>query len=137
DQPERRTPVAALVGASACVVQAGLAGLSRPGRSPDFRRLVFELLPGADLEVVSDAAVALWGALPEGEGVAVLAGTGSIALARSADGREARAGGYGALVGDEGSGFWLGRAAATAAVRAADGRGPPTGLVELVSQAFG
>ena len=61
------------------------------------------------VHVMSDAQAALLGALDGGPGVLVLAGTGSIVLARSADGRWARAGGLGPLLGDEGSAFWLGR----------------------------
>ena len=61
------------------------------------------------VHVMSDAQAALLGALDGRPGVLVLAGTGSIVLGRSADGRWARAGGLGPLLGDEGSAFWLGR----------------------------
>ncbi len=61
------------------------------------------------VHVISDAEAAWMGALDEGEGVLILAGTGSIVLARTARGRWTRAGGLGPLLGDEGSGFWLGR----------------------------
>ena len=54
----------------------------------------------------------------------VLAGTGSIAYGADHTGRTARAGGYGFLLADEGSGYWLGHQALRAVVRAADGRGP-------------
>ena len=64
----------------------------------------------ARVHVISDAQAALLGALGERPGVLILAGTGSIALARDARGRWARAGGLGPLLGDEGSAFWLGRA---------------------------
>jgi N-acetylglucosamine kinase-like BadF-type ATPase len=59
--------------------------------------------------VVSDVEAALLGALGDEPGVLVLAGTGSIVLGHDARGRWARAGGLGPLLGDEGSGFWLGR----------------------------
>lgn len=132
-------PIAACVGgrgvAGACVVQLGLRGLSVPGRQAAARQAIAEALPTARVEVVNDAVVALWGALGGGAGVAVLAGTGSIALARAADGHQARAGGYGYLVGDEGSGFWIGREAVAACLRAADGRGPSTQLVDRLCAA--
>jgi len=68
------------------------------------------LRPLADrVAVISDAEAALLGALAGGPGVLVLAGTGSIVLGRDRRGRLARAGGLGPLLGDEGSGFWLGR----------------------------
>jgi N-acetylglucosamine kinase-like BadF-type ATPase len=62
------------------------------------------------VEVLSDAQIAHLGALGGGPGVLILAGTGSIVIARDHAGRWARAGGFGPLLGDEGSGFWLGRA---------------------------
>jgi len=62
------------------------------------------------IEVLSDAQIAHLGALGGASGVLILAGTGSIAIARDTRGRWARAGGFGPLLGDEGSGFWLGRA---------------------------
>jgi len=61
------------------------------------------------VEVISDAQAALLGALGNRAGVLALAGTGSILLGYDGRGRWARAGGLGPLVGDEGSGFWLGR----------------------------
>jgi N-acetylglucosamine kinase-like BadF-type ATPase len=64
---------------------------------------------GRRVHVISDAEAAWMGALEGGAGVLILAGTGSIVLARTARGRWARAGGLGPLFGDEGSAFWLGR----------------------------
>jgi N-acetylglucosamine kinase-like BadF-type ATPase len=116
------------LGEARWVVHVGLAGISRAGRRLGVSRRLESLLPGADVVLTSDAEVALWGALPNGEGVAVVAGTGSIALARAADGRHARAGGHGALLGDDGSGFWIGREAVRAALAAAERRGPATRL---------
>jgi N-acetylglucosamine kinase-like BadF-type ATPase len=62
------------------------------------------------IEVLSDAQVAHLGALGVGAGILILAGTGSIVIGRDRAGRWARNGGFGPLLGDEGSGFWLGRA---------------------------
>lgn len=62
------------------------------------------------IEVLSDAQIAHLGALGGESGVLILAGTGSIVIGRDRAGRWARAGGFGPLLGDEGSGFWLGRA---------------------------
>jgi glucosamine kinase len=61
------------------------------------------------VRVISDAQAALLGALDGRPGVLVLSGTGSIVVGRDARSRWSRAGGLGPLVGDEGSGFWLGR----------------------------
>ncbi|MGL4554600.1 MAG: N-acetylmuramic acid 6-phosphate etherase [Gemmataceae bacterium] len=80
--------------------------------------------------VVADAALLLAAGTPDGWGLAVVAGTGSIAWGRTADGREGRAGGWGYLLGDEGSGYAIALAALRAVVRAADGTGPATALTE-------
>ncbi len=61
------------------------------------------------VRVMSDAEAAYRGALGDRAGVVLLAGTGSIALGRDTRGRWARAGGWGPLLGDEGSAFWIGR----------------------------
>src|SRR6185295_19261309 len=65
-----------------------------------------------------------------------IAGTGSIAYGRNAQGEAARAGGWGHMIGDEGSGYWIGREALAAVMRAADGRGPLTGLTYDVLEHF-
>jgi N-acetylglucosamine kinase-like BadF-type ATPase len=64
-------------------------------------------------------------------------GTGSIAWGRNAAGEIARAGGWGWHLADEGSGFWIGEQAMRAVMRAYDGRGPATSLVEALSEHFG
>ncbi|WBB60055.1 hypothetical protein O7599_31690 [Streptomyces sp. WMMC500] len=70
-------------------------------------------------------------------GVVVIAGTGASA-ARIADRRQtATTDGHGWLLGDEGSGFWIAREALRAALRALDGRGPATGLVDVLAAATG
>ena len=58
----------------------------------------------------------------------IICGTGSIAYGRNARNQAARAGGWGHVLGDEGSGYWIGRQALRAVARAADGRGPATAL---------
>jgi N-acetylmuramic acid 6-phosphate etherase len=80
--------------------------------------------------VVHDALPVLAAGSPDGSGVALVAGTGSLAFGRSPDGRTARAGGWGYLLGDEGSGYAVAIAGLRAAARCADGRGPATRLLE-------
>ena len=70
-------------------------------------------------------------------GTVLIAGTGSICYARTADGRRARSGGWGHLIDDEGSAYALGRDILRAVVRAADGRAPATALTELIAQRLG
>ncbi len=79
-----------------------------------------------------DAAIALTGALDGKPGIIVIAGTGSIAFGRNAEGREARAGGWGYIFGDEGGAFDLVRQAVRAALRQEEGWGSPTVLREML-----
>src|SRR6185437_6227673 len=74
---------------------------------------------------------------PAQVGVALIAGTGSIAVGRNAAGVAARVGGWGHLLGEEGSGYAIGSAALNAAVRAADGRGEPTSLLQRILATWG
>jgi len=87
--------------------------------------------------VVNDADLLLWGATPDGWGLGLVSGTGSIAVGRTREGATARAGGWGYLIGDEGSGYSLGIAALRAAVQAADGRIPSTLLQADVLSTLG
>ncbi len=70
-------------------------------------------------------------------GSSIISGTGSIAYGRNARNEGARAGGWGHVLGDEGSGFWIGRAALRAVLREADRRGPRTVLTPLLLKHFG
>jgi glucosamine kinase len=92
---------------------------------------------GARVAVGDDTDAALAGAFRGGPGVVVIAGTGSGAAGRDPAGRTTRVGGHGYLLGDEGGGYWVGREAVRAALRAADGTGPPTALDAVVRAAFG
>lgn len=112
----------------------GLAGLDSSGDRPFFERIAERLAPGgAGLD--NDAWVAFAAAHLGGDGVVLIAGTGSIA-AGQAQGRRVRVGGYGSRFGDEGSGFDLGRRAVRAALREMDGRGPRTELTAAVLAHF-
>jgi N-acetylglucosamine kinase-like BadF-type ATPase len=82
--------------------------------------------------VVHDGLPLLVAGSPEGWGIALIAGTGSFAFGRTADGRTARAGGWGYLFGDEGSAYWIALAGLRAAAQSADGRAPPTRLVDAL-----
>jgi len=78
------------------------------------------------------AIAALYAGNPPGCGVVLIAGTGSIALGRDARGTIARSSGWGHIIGDEGSGYDIGRRSLQAAARASDGRGPTTSLLMLI-----
>ena len=89
------------------------------------------------VEVVSDAQGALTGAHGGGPGLIAISGTGSIVLGRDESGREARAGGWGPLLGDEGSGYSVGLEALRAVLRAEDGWGDKTLLAGELQKALG
>ena len=110
----------------------GIAGVDRPRDEAVVRGILRRLGHRESVRVVNDAMIALVAGAPERFGIVILAGTGSIAYGVDREGRSARAGGYGSLLADEGSGYWLGHEALRAVVRASDGRGPETQIVELV-----
>lgn len=116
---------------------AGLAGAGREAA----RRAVTAELEGhglaARVHVGTDVEAAFHAAFPEGPGILLVAGTGSIAWARDAQGRVARTGGWGQLLGDEGSGYAIGLGALRAVVRGEDGRGVATLLRGQVLAALG
>jgi glucosamine kinase len=100
----------------ACI---GAAGAGREEVASAVRGMVAELIPG-EIEVVGDMEIALAAAFGTGPGVIVIAGTGSIAYGRDAQGRTARAGGWGYAISDEGSAHWIGRTAVKTLLRAID-----------------
>jgi N-acetylglucosamine kinase-like BadF-type ATPase len=80
--------------------------------------------------VVNDSELVLIGGTPEGWGIGLISGTGSVCLGRSRDGRSARAGGWGYVFGDEGSGYAIATEALRLASHTADGRAAAHGLLK-------
>lgn len=112
----------------------GIAGVDR---ADDCDLWLPRLQPlAASVRLTNDAELIL-SALPGGVGVGLIAGTGSIAFGRDPSGGIVRAGGWGYLMGDEGSGYDIARQALRAAARAADGRGPETALLEAMMNHWG
>jgi len=89
-----------------------------------------------EIEVVTDATIALYGATDGAPGLVVIAGTGSICCGINARGKRFCAGGWGPIAGDEGGGAWLARRALRAVAYAFDGRGPKTELSDLACAYF-
>jgi N-acetylglucosamine kinase len=110
----------------------GIAGADRPEDAATVRAIMSRIGLSIPALVVNDALVALTAGVGSAPGVVVVAGTGSIAYGRNAANKAARAGGWGYLFGDEGAGFWIGRAVLVAIVKQFDGRGPATKLTNLV-----
>src|SRR5208282_6278819 len=94
-------------------------------------------LRAEQMMVTTDAAIALSGATATGQGIAAIAGTGSIAFGRNAEGRTARTGGWGYIFGDEGGAFDIARQALRAALRMEEGWGPETALRRMLLEATG
>jgi N-acetylglucosamine kinase-like BadF-type ATPase len=109
----------------------GLSGVDRADeREPMMRWAASQFTARA--EVVNDCGIVLEAGSASGWGVALIAGTGAIGFGKSPEGRRGRAGGWGYLVGDEGSAYDIAREGLRAALRAVDGRGEPTDLVSVI-----
>jgi glucosamine kinase len=115
----------------------GIAGVDRPDDARVVRAIMRRIGYQAKVLVVNDALVALEAGAPDQPGVVVIAGTGSIAYGRNERNQAARAGGWGYMLGDEGSGYWIGRAALRAVLRESDRRGPATALTGLLLNYYG
>jgi N-acetylglucosamine kinase-like BadF-type ATPase len=113
-------------------VGIGVAGAGAHHSADWLRGIVAAITPQAQIFPSSDFEIALVGALGQREGVLILAGTGSLAYGVNAAGDTALVGGWGYLLDDAGSGYWLGIRALEAVVRAADGRGPATILAPVL-----
>ena len=88
------------------------------------------------IEYEGDALIAFVAGTDEPEGSLLLSGTGAVAIAVKDRALAARADGHGWLLGDRGSGFWLGRQVVLAAMAELDGEGPATPLTGLVIEAL-
>lgn len=115
--------------AAACL---GLSGIDRAEDAELYRPWAIQCFPGAPVALINDAELALAAGTPEGWGVGVICGTGAICTGRNQAGETARADGWGWMLGDDGSGFAIGREAMRAVLRAYDGRGPATLLTDTV-----
>jgi N-acetylglucosamine kinase-like BadF-type ATPase len=113
----------------------GIAGLSIPEVRAWSERALGELVGGA-VEICGDDEIALEAAFRGGPGILVIGGTGAVVLGRSSDGARFTAGGWGPMIGDEGSGFWIGREAVRKAFRALD-EGVASGLLDAIREAWG
>ncbi len=106
---------------------------------PGFSRclpLFLQKFPGLDADVCSDAMSAYFSCIGKPGGIVVLSGTGSFALGLDASLKQYTAGGWGHLLGDEGSGYHIGRMALQALMRNQEEGNPPTGLDREIMQSF-
>jgi N-acetylglucosamine kinase-like BadF-type ATPase len=110
------------------VLVVGAAGAGREPEREELRTALRSENLASQIVVTTDIEIALAAAFAEGPGIVVSAGTGSVAVGRDRTGKRHRIGGYGWQMGDEGSGYAIGRASLGAVSRAKDGRSPPTAL---------
>ena len=116
-----------------------LAGIDSKQDKENVRLIIEEVCRSCQLEVrkyliENDAESTMIGATGKKPGVLLISGTGSIVFAHDAKGKVVRSGGWGHRVGDEGSGYWMGREVLRAIFRMEDGRGPSTILKYEVLQ---
>jgi N-acetylglucosamine kinase-like BadF-type ATPase len=119
---------------SAC---AALAGVGDPAHYDPMKEALDREFGAGAVELVTDARAALEGALNGEPGVVVIAGTGSIAMGMNHAGREARSGGWGPTLGDEGSGYDIARQALKAVAASFDHRAPRTLMTDLICARLG
>ncbi|MEU0445960.1 N-acetylglucosamine kinase [Streptomyces tendae] len=125
-------------GARPDAVLVGAAGAaSAPAAARSLVAALLADLPVREAAVTSDAVTAHAGALGGRAGVVLAIGTGSVAVGIGADGTYARVDGWGPLLGDDGGGARIGTAGLRAALRAHDGRGPATALLDAAVGRFG
>ncbi len=110
----------------------GMAGLGRAADQHVIGQICDELGIRENRILTHDAHIALIGGTEKQEGVIVISGTGAIVYGINADGKEARASGWGYLLGDEGSGYDIAIKGLRAIARAADGRDDPTELTSRI-----
>ncbi|HEX3153278.1 MAG TPA: BadF/BadG/BcrA/BcrD ATPase family protein [Candidatus Angelobacter sp.] len=113
----------------------GMAGASLAEAVHWAQQTIRELMPESTIYVAGDHVIAHRAAFGTSPGVLVISGTGSIAFGRNQNGETARAGGWGPNVSDEGSAFWVGREAVTAALHAFD-FGESNGLLATIAECW-
>jgi N-acetylglucosamine kinase-like BadF-type ATPase len=118
-----------IVPAAICL---GIAGVDREDEMRAVRAIMGRIGPRSRVVVVNDALIALMAGAKDAPAIVIIAGTGSIVYGHNGGGEAARAGGWGHMIGDEGSGYWIGREALSAVMRASDGRGPATRLTREI-----
>jgi N-acetylglucosamine kinase-like BadF-type ATPase len=121
-----------LKAADISAICAGIGGAGRVGVAKRVAMFFERSFPNAAVRVTTDLEIAFEAAFGTGEGILLLAGTGSAAFGRDANGRVARSGGRGPWFSDEGSAFDIGRRAFAAIARVEEHRGPETALTKRI-----
>jgi N-acetylglucosamine kinase-like BadF-type ATPase len=127
------------------IVQAavlGLAGCGRKENADAIKKELLHLIKKNNISIkkvfiTSDAEIALEGAFPNENGAILIAGTGSIIYGKDKSGISFRVGGFGKIIGDEGSGYSIGIKGIKAVAQHFDGQGSITELTEILKKQFG
>ncbi|MFD1673532.1 N-acetylglucosamine kinase [Alicyclobacillus fodiniaquatilis] len=128
---QMKQPANEVIGLSAC-----LSGIDLPEQSVRMAQELQADFPLARIEVTNDSMAPLTAGTNGRSGAVLIGGTGTVAVGETLDGQVARAGGYGYLIGDEGSGFDIGRRGLMAAIQSCEGRGPNTCLWEAAQKVY-
>ncbi len=127
-EPLSRVPVRA-----GCI---GSAGLSREREKTLFSHILANLIPDVPVTLCSDGEILLVGGLLSMEGYCLISGTGSLALRRDSDGHITRSGGFGYMLGDEGSGWWIAHQALMRSLRSMEKRDVNTSMLSALLSAL-
>jgi N-acetylmuramic acid 6-phosphate etherase len=128
---------AGLTATDVTAIGLGMAGVGRPGDQRVVQDMLSHIARFRRVVITHDAEVALIGGVGHRHGAVLIAGTGATAYGVNTHGAAWRADGWGYLVGDEGSAYWIGVEGLRAAARAHDGRGPATALEDLLVSHLG
>lgn len=136
------TPIITEILAAVSVREADVVGLSLTGlrgsvpASADIGEAVHRATGAGRVAVADDGIACMFGALDGEDGVALAVGSGVVVVAKRGEVVAHRDGG-GPLLGDDGSGFAIGRAGLRAALRATEGRGPATAILDIATSRYG
>ena len=114
------------------LVGMGVAGAGREGDISRIKSRIDEISLLEDYYITNDGKIALLGATGGKKGIILISGTGSIAYGLKKNGQFLRSGGWGPILGDEGSGFWLGLNAIQSVIKASENRAPQTSMTEVI-----
>ena len=131
-QSLREAITEACLGAGSRRLNISSAYLGMTGGSAEMEQVCRPAVPGQLMTLGHDSLIALYSVTLGGPGVVVIGGTGSIGYGRTESGQSATAGGWGYVMGDEGSGYWVAIRALQECTKAADGRRSRTGLTDFL-----
>lgn len=114
----------------------GSAGIDAPENVRTMEQIFRELGYNCPVLVVNDAEIILWAEMEQAPGIVVISGTGSVSYGKNKAGETARCGGWGHLIDDAGSGYWIGKEIIRRAMRSYDGREKETKILEYLTEHF-